>query len=71
MLFRTKDVGFQGMTLENKLEYKNLFWQSKNILACNFPFHLAMQTLFGMPVPHFGMLFGSWHPAISHPGFTT
>ena len=29
-----------------------VIWQSNNILACNFPFYLAIQILFGVPVPH-------------------
>ena len=33
----------------------------------NFPFHLAIQILFGVLVPHFGLLFGTWHPAIWRP----
>ena len=34
-----------------KLEcHHNLFWQSKNILACNFPFRLAIQIFFDVPV---------------------
>ena len=45
---------------------QNLYWQSKNILAYLFPFRLAIQIFFGMPVPHFGLPFGTWHAGISH-----
>ena len=48
-----------------KLEcHGNLFWQSKNILACNFPFPLAIQIFYGVTIPHFGLPFGTWHSAV-------
>ena len=48
-----------------KLEcHGNLFWQSKNILACNFPFPLAIQIFYGITIPHFGLPFGTWHAAV-------
>ena len=48
-----------------KLEcHGNLFWQSKNILASNFPFPLAIQIFYGVTIPHFGLPFGTWHSAV-------
>ena len=42
-----------------------MFWQSKNSLACNFLFCFANHpAIFGMPVPLFGLPFGTWHAAI-------
>ena len=53
-----------------KLEcHQNLLWQFKNNLACNFSFHLAIKIFSGMPIPHFGLSFCTWHAAISCPGW--
>ena len=41
----------QGMKLKKKLSAINLFWQSKNIFACNFLFCLIIQIFLGAPVP--------------------
>ena len=57
------------MKQEKNLEcHQNLLWQYKNILASNFPFHFAILLFFGMPVPHFDLLIGTWHTAISRSG---
>ena len=62
------DIEQQGMEKEKNLEcHQNLFWQSKNILACNFLFCLAIQVFFGVPVPLSGLPFGTWHAAILCP----
>ena len=59
-----------GHEIVKKLEcYQHLFWQSKNILTYKIcPFRLAIQIIFGVPVPHVGLPFGTLHAAISHPG---
>ena len=38
--------------------HQNLFWQTKNILACNFFFRLAIQIFFGAQAP---LLTCLWH----------
>ena len=36
-------------------------------LDCHFPICLAIQIFFDVPVPQFGLPFGTWYTAISHP----
>ena len=61
------DVHVQGMKLGKKLDcHQNSFLAIQEYFDLqNFcPFRLDIQIFFGVPIPHFGLPFGTWHTAI-------
>ena len=72
-LFPYFSTGVLGQEIGKKTEVPSEFVlaiQEYFGLQFSFSFNLSIQKSFGVPLPHFGLPFGTWHAAISCPVFS-